>query len=117
MLYANSSGFSLTYTKQGSISMKIVSYLPTGNYLEENNFILSSLMKCGSPSETGVSISSGSNIRVTCTYNVNSLLAMTGGKQWQGKLYQILIKGDDNNYYDVAVLMPGTSQSIKRFFI
>lgn len=32
-LYPNSSAFSLTFSKQVSISLKIVSYLPTGNYL------------------------------------------------------------------------------------
>jgi hypothetical protein len=97
--------------------MKIVSFLPTGNYLGEKTFLLNDLMKCGTPSDTTAQITIGVNIRVACNYNVNSLIAMTGGYQWQGKTYQLLVKGDDGNYYDVAVLMPGSSQTIKRFFI
>ena len=59
----------------------------------------------------------GVNIRVTCSYNVNSLIAMTGSTQWKGRVYQLLVKADDGSYYDVAVQMPGASQTIKRFFI
>ena len=32
-LYPNTSAFALTFSKQASVSLKIVSYLPTGNYL------------------------------------------------------------------------------------
>lgn len=74
-------------------------------------------MKCGTPSDTTAGITMGVNIRVTCSYNVNSLIAMTGSTQWKGTVYQLLVKADDGSYYDVAVQMPGTSQTIKRFFI
>ncbi len=116
-LNANSSAFTLTFTKKSTLTMKIVSYLATGNYLGERTFLLSSLMKCGTPSDTTAQVEIGTNIRVTCTYNVNHLIAMMGGKQWRGKTYQLLVKSDDGNYYDVGVTMPGSSQPIKRFFI
>lgn len=116
-LYANSSAFSLTFTKQKAIAMKIVSYLPTGNYIGEKTVVLNDLMRCGTPTDTTVQVMSGTNIRVTCNYNVNSLIAMMGGRQWKGKMYQLLVQGDDGNYYDVAVSMPGSSQPIKRFFM
>lgn len=51
-LYANSSGFSLTFTKKSTITMKIVTYLATGNYLGERTFLLNNLMKCGTPMDT-----------------------------------------------------------------
>jgi hypothetical protein len=38
-------------------------------------------------------------------------------KKYQGKVYQILILGDGSTYYDVPVNMPGSSQSIKRFYL
>jgi Meckelin (Transmembrane protein 67) len=74
-------------------------------------------MKCGTPMDTTAQVEIGTNIIVTCTYNVNNLIAMTGGKQWRGRTYQLLVKSEDGNYYDVGVLMPGSSQTIKRFFI
>lgn len=97
--------------------MKIVSFLPTGNYLGEKSFVLNDLMKCGTPTDAGAQVQIGVNIRVTCSYNVNSLIAMMGGRQWKGKVYQLLVQSDDGNYYDVGVTMPGSTQAIKRFFI
>lgn len=116
-LNANSSAFTLTFTKKSLLSVKIVSYLTTGNYLGERTFLLSTLMKCATPTDTETQIEIGTNIRVSCTYNVNNLIAQIGGKQWRGKTYQLLVKSDDGNYYDVGVSMPGSSQTIKRFFI
>lgn len=97
--------------------MKLVSYLPTGNYVGEKTFALPDLMKCGTPVDAWAQVSIGTNIQVTCTYNVNSLVALMGGKQWKGRVYQLLVQGGDSNYYDVGVTMPGSSQTIKRFFI
>jgi hypothetical protein len=97
--------------------MKLVAFLPTGNYLSEKSFVLNDLMKCGTPSDAGLQVTMGTNIRMTCTYNVNSLIAMAGGRQWRGKTYQLLVQADDGSYYDVGVTMGGSSQAIKRFFI
>lgn len=97
--------------------MKLVSFLPTGNYLGEKTFTLNDLMKCGTPIDSNAQITIGTNIRVTCTYNVNSLIAMMSGRQWKGRVYQLLVQGDGGTYYDVGVNMPGSSQTIKRFFI
>lgn len=95
--------------------MKLVSFLPTGNYLGEKTFTLNDLMKCGTPIDSNAQITMGTNIRVTCTYNVNSLIAMMSGRQWKGRVYQLLVQGDGGTYYDVGVNMPGSSQTIKRF--
>lgn len=43
------------------------------------------------------------------------MLKLTG-KKWRGKVYQLLIQGDNGFYYDVSVYMPGSFQAIKRFF-
>jgi hypothetical protein len=97
--------------------MKLVSFLPTGNYVGEKTFALPDLMKCGTPMDAGAQVTIGTNIRVECTYNVNSLIAMMSAKQWKGRVYQLLVQGGDGKYYDVGVNMPGSSQTIKRFFI
>jgi hypothetical protein len=62
--------------------MKIVSFLPTGNYLGEKTFLLNDLRKCGTPSDTTAQITIEVNIRVACNFHVNSLIAMTGEYQW-----------------------------------
>lgn len=74
-------------------------------------------MKCGTPTDAGAQVQVGTNIRVTCNYNVNSLIGMMSGKQWKGRVYQLLVQGDDGSYYDVGVVNPGSSQTIKRFYI
>jgi hypothetical protein len=43
------------------------------------------------------------------------LIAMMSGRQWKGRVYQLLVQGDGGTYYDVGVNMPGSSQTIKRF--
>ena len=58
----------------------------------------------------------GSNYEVNCDYNFNNLIRLLNSKQQKGRVYQILVKGGDGNYYDVPVYMPGATQAIKRFF-
>lgn len=86
-LYAKSTGFALTFSKTSTLTMKLVSFLPTGNYVGEKTFVLPDLMKCGTPGDAGAQVTIGTNIKVECTYNVNSLIAMMSGKQWKGRVY------------------------------
>ena len=116
MLYANSSGFSLSFNPTSSIKMKLVSFLPTGNYLNEQEFVLSDLMRCGTPYDATAAIVIGANIQKTCSFDTSYLMMRLTGKKWKGKTHQLLIRGDDGFYYDVAVYMPGSFQAIKRFF-
>ena len=97
--------------------MKLVSYLPTGNYLGERTLLIGDLMRCGTPDNVEVPFTMGSNFDVTCNYNFNNLILLLEGQQEKGRLYQMLIKGGDGSYYDVPVYMPGATQPIKRFFL
>ena len=74
-------------------------------------------MRCGSPSNSEVGITFGTNIDVTCDFNFNHLINQMNSKKYQGKLYQLLVLGDTGIYYDVPVYMSGSSQPIKRFFL
>jgi len=56
-------------------------------------------MRCGTPSDSGLTLILGTNIRTTCTYDFNNLLLLMQSKQYVGKMYQMLIKGDTNSYY------------------
>jgi hypothetical protein len=97
--------------------MKLISYLPTGNYLGEKSLQLGDIMRCGTPPSTDIAFILGSNFQTTCTYDFNNLITLMQSKNYKSKVYQILIQGDGGTYYDVPVNMPGANQAIKRFFL
>jgi hypothetical protein len=74
MLYANNSGFSLSFNPKSTIQMKLVSFLPTGNYLSEQDFVLSDLMRCGTPYDATAAIVIGTNIQKTCSFDTSYLM-------------------------------------------
>lgn len=117
MLYADSSSFSLTPTQSATLPIKLVSFTSTGNYLGEKSLYLGDLMRCRTPTNSELGVVFGTNIKATCEFDFNNLIIQMNSKQYQGKLYQMLIKGDDNNYYDVPVYMPDSAQPIRRFFL
>ena len=79
--------------------MKLVYYLPEGNYVKEKDLKLSDIMRCGLPSDSDTVLSIGSNIDVTCDFNFNNLLAQRAGKNYQTYLYQLFLMGDNNKYF------------------
>ena len=79
--------------------------------------VLGDLMRCGTPSNSEVKMTFGTNIEIVCEFNFNHLLNQMNSKQYQGILYQLLVLGDSGAYFDVPVYMSGSSQPIKRFFL
>jgi hypothetical protein len=76
--------------------MKLIYYLPEGNYLKEKDLKLSDIMRCGLPSNSNIGLTMGSNIDVSCDYNFNNLLGQIAGKNYQAYIYQILLLGENN---------------------
>ena len=54
---------------------------------------------------------------MSCSYNFNHLVAQMAGKQYQSKVYQLLVQGDTGTFYDVPVYLSGSSQGTRRFFL
>lgn len=61
--------------------MKLISYLPTGNYLGERNLYLGDIMRCGTVQNVEIPFTMGSNFDVECNYNFNNLLRLLQSKQ------------------------------------
>ena len=97
--------------------MKLVYYLPEGNYVKEKALELGDIMRCGTPSQTDFALGIGSNIEVSCDFNFDNLVAQIGGKTYQSYVYQLLILGQNGNYYEVNTYIDGSSQAVKRFFL
>lgn len=103
--------------------MKLVTYLPEGNYLSEKDFKLADLMRCGLPTNADSLLWIGSNIEVSCEFNFNNLLAQLAGKSHRSHLYQLFVFGDKENdnetdkYYEVNVYINNNPQPVKRFFL
>ena len=79
--------------------------------------VLSDIMVCGLPIDGDYNIKFGVSITSSCSYDFNNILANLMSKRYKGYVYQMLILGDDSNYYDVAVMMPSSTKGIKRFFM
>ena len=75
------------------------------------------LMRCGTPTDAEVTLTFGTNIETSCKFNFNHLLNQINGKQYQAKMYQLLVLGNNGSYFDVPVYMAGSSQPIRRFFL
>ena len=116
LLYADAAGFSLTPTA-APLSLKLVSFSATGNYLGEKSLLLGDIFRCGTPSDSEVGVVFGTNVELACSYNFNHLVASIASKQHQNKLYQLLVQGDSGLFYEVPVLLPGSSQGTRRFFL
>jgi hypothetical protein len=74
-------------------------------------------MRCGTPSNSEITFTLGTNMQASCSYDFNNLVSLMSSKQWKSKTYQLLIQGDGGSYYDVPVYMPGATQAIRRFFL
>lgn len=116
-LNTDSLAFSLTTAKSSPIVLKLVSFSATGNYIGEKALVLGDIMRCGTPSDSELGVVFGTNIQASCSFDFNNFITQINRKQYQGKLYQLLVQGDDQNYYDVPVYMSGASSPIKRFFL
>ncbi len=80
--------------KSTEIKMKLLFYLPEGNYINEKDLKLSDIMRCGLPTNADTILSIGSNIDVNCQFNFNNLLAQMAGQNYQTYTYQLLLMGD-----------------------
>jgi hypothetical protein len=116
-LNTDSLSFSLTTAKSTPIVLKLVSFSATGNYVGEKTLVLGDIMRCGTPSDSELGVVFGTNIQASCSFDFNNFITQINGKQYQGKLYQLLVQGDDQNYHDVPVYMSGSSSPVKRFFL
>ena len=61
-----------TFSKTTTLNFKLISFLPTGNYVGEKVFELTDVLKCGLPS-TKVELNVGNNIETVCTFNFDYL--------------------------------------------
>ncbi len=59
------------YSAGSNINMRLLTFLATGNYLQEQDLELEDLFRCGLRGQTAVSI--GDNLRVQCDYDFNHL--------------------------------------------
>lgn len=116
LLYADASAFSLTPTTT-SLNLKLISYTATGNYLGEKSLLLGDIFRCGTASDSEISVTFGTNIEMSCSFNFNNLINQMNSKNYKNKLYQLLVQGDTGSFYDVPVYLSGSSQGTKRFFL
>jgi hypothetical protein len=117
MLLADASAFSLTPTKATTLSLRLVSFSATGNYLGEKSLVIGDLMRCGTPSNLEVGVAFGTNMEVSCSFDFNHLVTQMNSLQYQGKVYQLLVQDDTLAYFDVPVYMPASPSPIRRFFL
>lgn len=78
---------------------------------------LGDVIRCGLPSNTGTGVLIGSNIDISCSYNFNNLLAQLAGTNYHSYVYQVLVMGDNNQYYPINTYINSNSQPISRFFL
>jgi hypothetical protein len=71
--------------------MKLISYLPEGNYVREKDFQLADIMRCGLPTKTDMTIGMGNNIHVSCSFNFNNVVAQMSANSYKSYLYQLFI--------------------------
>jgi hypothetical protein len=97
--------------------MKLIYFLPEGNYVKEKDLQLSDIMRCGLPSNTDIALLIGNNLQVTCDFNFNNLVAQMSGTNYKTYVYQLLIQGQNGAYYEVNTYINSNSQPVKRFFL
>lgn len=81
------------------MKMKLIYYLPEGNYVREKDMKISDIIRCGLPSDADTGILIGSNIEISCNFNFNNLLAQLSGTNYQSYMYQLLVMGDNGQYF------------------
>lgn len=82
-----------TLSKGSQIKMKLIYFLPEGNYVREKDLQLSDIMRCGLPPNTEISVMMGNNIEVVCDFNFNNLVAQMAGTNFKTYTYQLLMQG------------------------
>ena len=106
-----------TFSKTSILNLKLISYLPTGNYVGEKTMSMTDVARCGMPSDNSIDLKIGNNIDFTCSYNFNYLLEMAAADTYTDYLYELLLQGADNKFYPVAVYLDGAPSATRRFFL
>lgn len=78
--------------------MKIIYFLPEGNYVKEKNFQFGDVMRCGLPHKTDMEFALGSNIAVTCDFNFNNLAQQIESNTYQNYVYQLFIESASGSF-------------------
>ena len=82
-LYSMSAG---SFDKNTPLSLKLISFLPEGNYVGEQDLKLPDILRCGLPSNL-ISLSVGNNFYTTCTYNFDYLAEKLSTFSYQNYVY------------------------------
>jgi hypothetical protein len=98
-------------------NLKLIYFLPEGNYIKEKSLKLGEILRCGLPQNTDLPIQIGNNIQISCNFNFNNLVAQMGSQTYKSYVYQLLIQGQNGAYYEVSTYINGNSQPVKRFFL
>lgn len=106
-----------TFNKESTLNFKLITYLPTGNYVGEKVMRLPDVLRCGMPSYNSASLKVGNNIEFTCDFNFNYLLESASSYTHQSYVYELFLQGASNQYYQVAVYLDGASTPTRRFFM
>lgn len=105
-LYPTDTNFSLSpgnFNKDTVLEFKLISFLPTGNYVGEKPLRLTDLFICGLPNNNSLSIRVGNNIEISCFFNFDHLVKKLSTFTYKNYVYELLIKGSDDVYYQVPI--------------
>lgn len=119
-LYSNTtsaSAFSLAAGKQSTLNLTLLTYLSTGNFLQESMFTVNDIMRCGTPSLISLQMAVGNNIKTTCSFNFDNLVNWTTTKTYKNLVYQLFAQGNDGQYYEVQAYLQGATLPTKRYFL
>lgn len=96
---------------------KIITYLHSGNFVEQRQMKMTDLFRCGMPSNSSASIKIGNNIRVECEFDFDYLVKMSQGNKRKHYLYELYLQGANDQFYPVAVYINNNNSPIRRFFL
>lgn len=82
-----------TFTRESILSFKLISYLPTGNYVGEKLLQLPDLFRCGLPVNNSVALQVGDNILVSCSFNFDYLVKKISTHTYRNYVYELFIEG------------------------
>jgi hypothetical protein len=116
-LFLSGNSFSLSVIST-PLKIKLVRYLPTGNYVDWKDLTNADLSFCGIGNNE-LTFKIGTNFQYTCSYNFNNILNSLGSNTFTNYttnyVYSMMIIDDSGNYQFVPAYINGNS--VSRFFI
>lgn len=59
----------------------------------------------------------GNNVEITCTYDFDHLASQIGLSSYNNYLYELFLKGDNDEFFQIPIYYNGGTTAYKRFFL